>query len=91
MVITNQEFVRQGWQCPICKRVYAPQTHMCFSCPEKTETKKFGDGETEKTPDKPTILYCVPYAGQNNPIIDNSAYIPNTTSVYTSRYVTNRF
>ena len=22
----------QGWQCPICKRVYSPTTSMCFYC-----------------------------------------------------------
>lgn len=22
----------QGWQCPICKRVYSPSTPMCFYC-----------------------------------------------------------
>ena len=22
----------QGWQCPVCKRVYSPTTMMCFYC-----------------------------------------------------------
>ena len=25
----------QGWQCPICKRVYSPFVQMCFYCGEK--------------------------------------------------------
>lgn len=25
----------QGWQCPICKRVYSPFTHMCMYCSNK--------------------------------------------------------
>lgn len=25
----------QGWQCPICKRVYSPFTHMCMCCGNK--------------------------------------------------------
>lgn len=25
-------FVRQGWQCPVCRRVYSPDTPMCYSC-----------------------------------------------------------
>lgn len=25
-------FAPQGWQCPICGRVYSPTTSMCFSC-----------------------------------------------------------
>lgn len=24
--------VMQGWQCPICKRVYSPFTQMCLHC-----------------------------------------------------------
>lgn len=24
--------VQQGWQCPICKRVYAPFVSECFNC-----------------------------------------------------------
>lgn len=25
----------QGWQCPICKRVYSPFTNMCLYCGKK--------------------------------------------------------
>ena len=25
-------FAQQGWQCPICGRVYSPITAMCFYC-----------------------------------------------------------
>ena len=28
-------FTIQGWQCPICKRVYSPFTHMCMYCGNK--------------------------------------------------------
>ena len=28
----GKEPVEQGWQCPICKRVYAPSVPMCFYC-----------------------------------------------------------
>lgn len=32
-------FAQQGWQCPICKRVYSPFTPSCFCCGnEKTIT-----------------------------------------------------
>lgn len=30
MIIEN--FAQQGWQCPICKRVYSPFTTMCYYC-----------------------------------------------------------
>ena len=28
----NIDFAPQGWQCPICKRVYSPTTPMCYYC-----------------------------------------------------------
>ena len=28
----NIDFIPQGWQCPICKRVYSPNTSMCLYC-----------------------------------------------------------
>ena len=28
----NDFSVQQGWQCPICKRVYSPFTPTCFYC-----------------------------------------------------------
>ena len=28
--------IQQGWQCPMCRRVYSPTTPMCFNCPPKT-------------------------------------------------------
>ena len=31
-------FVRQGWQCPICKRVYSPDTSMCAYCGGEQQT-----------------------------------------------------
>ena len=34
----NSGFAPQGWQCPICGRVYSPSTPMCYYCSRKTET-----------------------------------------------------
>jgi len=31
-------FAQQGWQCPICKRVYSPTTAMCFYCGGDTKS-----------------------------------------------------
>ena len=28
----NFSGIQQGWQCPICKRVYSPITMMCMYC-----------------------------------------------------------
>ena len=30
--------VQQGWQCPICKRVYSPLTMMCYYCSGESKT-----------------------------------------------------
>lgn len=30
---------QQGWQCPVCKRVYSPFTPCCFYCGEEGMTK----------------------------------------------------
>ena len=37
----NIEFegsAQQGWQCPICKRVYSPFTPMCWYCGDSKQT-----------------------------------------------------
>lgn len=31
-------FAPQGWQCPVCKRVYAPSTPWCYFCGGSTVT-----------------------------------------------------
>lgn len=31
-------FIPQGWQCPVCKRVYAPSEPMCLFCGTGTIT-----------------------------------------------------
>lgn len=36
----NSNFVQQGWQCPICKRIYAPNTPMCYYCGNEVITTK---------------------------------------------------
>ena len=30
--------IQQGWQCPICKRVYSPMTPMCYYCGGEQKT-----------------------------------------------------
>ena len=34
----NYSFAQQGWQCPICKRVYSPLTPVCFYCGGEPKT-----------------------------------------------------
>lgn len=33
----DMNYVQQGWQCPICKRVYAPYISMCTFCGDNME------------------------------------------------------
>ena len=34
----DHQLIPQGWQCPVCKRVYSPMTPMCYSCGNFRET-----------------------------------------------------
>ena len=48
----NDDFsAQQGWQCPICKRIYSPFTPCCFYCSGeaiiKTSTNINGTGYTD--------------------------------------------
>ena len=31
-MMNEERWAQQGWQCPICKRVYSPTTIMCLYC-----------------------------------------------------------
>lgn len=33
---------RQGWQCPLCRRVYSPDTPTCYSCVPEAGTSTTG-------------------------------------------------
>jgi hypothetical protein len=35
--VCHTNIPQQGWQCPVCFKVYSPTTQMCLNCPEKTE------------------------------------------------------
>ena len=48
----NDFAVQQGWQCPLCKRVYAPFIPCCFHCGEEGMTKT----NTETTASEHGIL-----------------------------------
>lgn len=30
--------IQQGWQCPICHRIYSPMTFMCYYCGGEQKT-----------------------------------------------------
>lgn len=41
----NIDFTPQGWQCPICKRVYSPSTTMCYYCGNEKSSVATTTGE----------------------------------------------
>ena len=51
----NWEFAQQGWQCPICRRVYSPMTVMCLYCGDRkpststTVSRQLSDEEIADT------------------------------------------
>ena len=68
--------VQQGWQCPICKRVYSPLTFMCYFCGGETVTSTgtgtFSDNDWKKKQDTGT-----PYTPQDEGITTTNN--PNET------------
>ena len=70
------EFIaQQGWQCPICKRVYSPLTFMCYFCGGEavtsTGTGTFSDIDWKKrqdtvtTTNNPDKIQLHPYFAHN--------------------------
>lgn len=47
----NENFAQQGWQCPICKRVYSPFTPWCLICGNAETYTTTGQTVTIKSPD----------------------------------------
>jgi len=45
--------IPQGWQCPVCNKVYSPTTPMCLTCPQTTKAQKDTSGLTP-SPYQPT-------------------------------------
>lgn len=46
-------FAQQGWQCPICKRVYSPMTPMCWYCGNGVPNTVTTTNVSEKQPKNP--------------------------------------
>jgi uncharacterized OB-fold protein len=39
MDLIFQNHCQWGWQCPVCKNVYAPSVTLCFNCPSNSKIK----------------------------------------------------
>ena len=46
--VSVPETVRQGGQCPVCERVYSPQTVMCLYCGGKNKQLTYATGTGTK-------------------------------------------
>ena len=76
-------FVSQGWQCPICKRVYSPYMSMCMYCGNGKQAYTVSTGtEHIHTPDGKIGVTDV-YPGFIPPISDlgNSKTAPNDVPI----------
>lgn len=60
----NFNFAQQGWQCPICKRVYSPFTPMCYCCGGEskmsTSTTVNAEANLDCWDNNPTLLASNP-------------------------------
>lgn len=72
----NENFAQQGWQCPICKRVYSPMTCMCYYCGGESVTST-GTGSIPMPVDpsttgvNPKPNYSITISDDNHSTADN--------------------
>ena len=45
------DFIPNGWQCPVCRRVYSPGTPMCYYCGDTYVTT------TDTLPERDPYIY----------------------------------
>lgn len=70
MNIEFEGFAQQGWQCPICKRVYSPFTPMCWYCGNGKQTTVTSTGTDINPGYIPPINEC-----------GNSKTVPNDVQI----------
>lgn len=69
----NDDFIaQQGWQCPLCKRIYSPFTPCCLYC---------GAGGIVKTSTNPNSTGYVDWQKQQS--ITTAKYIPREDTTTT--------
>ena len=79
-------FAQQGWQCPICKRVYSPMTPMCYYCGGVSVTST-GTGSIPMPVDPSTTGgipkpdYSITIGDANHSTSDNKNPYGTTTSL----------
>lgn len=76
----NEFVAQQGWQCPICKRVYSPLTMMCYYCGGDTVTRTGTFSETGDTDWMKQRTITV----SNNKVVENFTSISNGRDTFTA-------
>ena len=72
---------QQGWQCPICKRVYSPSTPCCFTCGNDDTTTTSTNGSITQN-----VIKFVAYEdGRIEPILSKEK---STTALHTDGFIT---
>jgi transcription elongation factor Elf1 len=41
--MSDNKLIQQGWECPKCGKVYSPNTFMCWTCGQNTQTNTTAD------------------------------------------------
>lgn len=52
---------QQGWQCPLCKRIYGPFVQECLRCNNVEMTLKIGDVNIDEILKKNETKLDMPY------------------------------
>ena len=56
----NYTFAQQGWQCPICKKVYSPSTPWCYYCGGESKISTTAEASLDCWQNEPILLTSNP-------------------------------
>ncbi len=69
--------VQQGWQCPVCKRIYSPSVDMCKYCGNKECIASEDSTPSARNPVYDNTVWC--YAKDGSVNTDPKYIIPDNT------------
>lgn len=78
--MNNNLYIRQGWQCPVCGAVMAPDEKSCINCKGNT-TSVWGTGGTGKVVIPPTTT-C---DDKNSGVVQNESLLLNCRERFDSK------
>ena len=77
----DYNYVPQGWQCPICRRVYSPSTPFCYACNSSPQWYPITYPSNGTYPDAPSPTTAWP-AGIDGAIVAKGYPYSVTLSTY---------